>query len=137
MPELQVLIEIFIIAVSHDFSRQIDSTPSASPSAGGNNSRKVVLSQVTRAAANAAGAGNFGLKLDSLNDELSSVLNFIDSNQLGRVASSPTILLAAGQDAVVKRELLARVPAQTFWTLDRSVDRPPVAYSTPFKVGKS
>ena len=112
MPEPQVLIKIFIIAVSHDFSRQIDSTPSASPSAGSNNSRKVVLSQVTRAA-DAAGAGNFSLELDSPNDELSSVLNFIDSNQLGRVASSPTFLLAVGQDAVVKRELLARVPGLT------------------------
>lgn len=110
MPELQVLTDIFIIAVSHDFSRQIDSIPSASPSAGGNNSRQVALSQVARAAADAAGSGSFSLELDSSNDEPGSVLNFIDSSQLGHVVSSPTILVAAGQDAVVKRSLLARVP---------------------------
>ena len=110
VPELQALIEIFIIAVSHDFSRQIDSPPSASSSAGGNNSREVVLSRVARAAADAAEANSFSLELDSPNDELGSVLKFIDFNQLGRVISSPTILVAAGQDAVVNRELLARVP---------------------------
>jgi type II secretory pathway component GspD/PulD (secretin) len=110
VPELQVLIEIFIIAVSPDCSRQVDSIPSASPSAGGNNSQEVVLNQIARNAADAAGAGSFSLELDSPNDELDSVLNFIDSNQLGRVVSSPTTLVAAGKDAVVKRELLARVP---------------------------
>jgi type II secretory pathway component GspD/PulD (secretin) len=110
LPELQVLTEIFIIAVSHDFSCQTDSTPSALPSAGGNKSRQVALSQVARAAADAAGAGSFSLELDSPNDELGSVLNFIDSSQLGRVVSSPTILVAAGQDAVVKCGRLARVP---------------------------
>ena len=116
MPELQVLIEIFIVAVSHDFSPQIDSIPSASPSAGGNDSREVVLSRVARAVADAAGAGSLSLELDSPNDELGSVLNFIDSYQLGRVVSSPTILVATGQDTIVKRELLACVPSPN--TLD-------------------
>ena len=51
VPELQVLIEIFIITVSRDFSRQIDSILSASPVAGGNNNQEVRLTQVARAAA--------------------------------------------------------------------------------------
>jgi hypothetical protein len=33
------------------------------------------------------------------------------------VVSSPTILVEAGQDAVVKRHLIARVSGSKFWTL--------------------
>jgi type II secretory pathway component GspD/PulD (secretin) len=135
VPELQVLIEIFIITVSRDFSRQIDSILSAAPSGGGNNNQEAVLSQVARAASDAAGAGSFSLDLDSPNDELGSVLNFIESNKLGRVVSSPTILVAAGQDAIVKRDLIARVPGPKILDADnRSVDGPPVEYSAPFKL---
>jgi hypothetical protein len=86
-------------------------------------------------ASDAAGAGSFSLDLDSPNDELGSVLNFIESNKLGRVVSSPTILVAAGQDAIVKRDLIARVPGPKILDADnRSVDGPPVEYSAPFKL---
>lgn len=133
VPELQVLIEIFLITVSRDFSRQIDSILSASPSGGGNNNQEVVLSQVARAAS--ATAGTFSLGLDSPNDELGSILNFIESNELGLVISSPTILVASGQSAAVERNLIARVPGPKVLDADnRSVDGPPVEYEAPFKL---
>jgi len=133
VPELQVLIEIFIITVSRDFSRQIDSILSAAPSGGGNNNQEIVLSQVARAVSTTA--GTFSLDLDSPNDELGNILNFIESNKLGRVVSSPTILVAAGQDAVVQRDLIARVPGPKLLDKDNNtVDGPPVEYNAPFKL---
>ena len=88
---------------------------------------KLLSAEVARAAADAAGASSFSLDLGSPNDELGSVLNFIDSNQLSRVVSNPTILVAAGQDAVVKSDLIARVPGPKILETDNpSVDGPPV-----------
>ena len=55
----------------------------------------MVLSQVALAATDAAGVGSFSLDLDSPNDELGSVLNFIKSNWRGRVVSSLTTPVAA------------------------------------------
>jgi len=133
VPELQVLIEIFIITVSRDFSRQIDSILSINPSGGGNNNQEAVLGQVARAAA--ATSGTFTLDLDSPNDELDTILNFIESNKLGRVVSSPTILVAAGQDAVIKRDMIARVPGPKVLDKDnKSIDGPPVEYNAPFEL---
>lgn len=137
VPELQVLIEIFIITVSRDFSRQIDSILSASPSAGGNNNQEVQLTQVARAAADAIATtgGSFALDLDSPNDELGLLLNFLEKNALGRVISSPTILVAAGQDATIKRDQIARVPGPTVLDADnRSVAGQPVEYNAPFEL---
>ena len=135
MPELQVLIEIFIFTVSRDFSRQIDSILSAASTAGDNNNEEVVLGQVARSAIDAAGAGNFSLNLVSPIDELDSVLNFIESNQLGRVVSSPKTLAATGQYAVVKRDLIARVPGPKMLDADdRSVDGSPLEYGAPFDI---
>ena len=137
VPELQVLIEIFIITVSRDFSRQIDSILSASPSAGGNNNQEVQLTQVARAAADAIATtgGSFALDLDSPNDELGLLLNFLESNALGRVVSSPTILVAAGQDATIKRDQIARVPGPAVLDADNnSVPGQPVEYNAPFEL---
>ena len=53
------------------------------------------------------------------------------------MVSTPTILVVAGQDVVVKRDLIARVPVPKILDADnRSVDGPPVEYSTPFKLEK-
>ena len=137
VPELQVLIEIFIITVSRDFSRQIDSILSASPSAGGNNNQEVQLNQVARAAADAIATtgGSFALDLDSPNDELGLLLNFLESNALGRVVSSPTILVAAGQDATIKRDQIARVPGPAILDADNNtVPGQPVEYNAPFEL---
>ena len=133
VPELQVLIEIFIITVSRDFSRQIDSILSASPSAGGNNNQEVLLTQVARAASTTA--GSFALDLDSPNDELGLLLNFLESNALGRVVSSPTILVAAGGDATIRRDQIARVPGPSVLDADNNtVAGPPVEYNAPFEL---
>ena len=137
VPELQVLIEIFIITVSRDFSRQIDSILSASPAAGGNNNQEVRLTQVARAAADAIATtgGSFALDLASPNDELGLLLNFLESNALGRVVSSPTILVASGQDAVIKRDQIARVPGPSVLDADNNtVPGQPVEYNAPFEL---
>ena len=134
VPELQVLIEIFLITVSRDFSRQIDSILSANPSAGGNNVSEAVLGQVARAASTTAGTFNVGLTAP--NSELSMLLNFLETNQLGRVVSSPTILVSNGQDATITRNQIARVPGPTVLDADnRSVAGPPVEYEAPFTLG--
>ena len=133
VPELQVLIEIFIITVSRDFSRQIDSLLQAAPSAGGNNNQEFVLSQLASTATRAA--GTISLDFDSPNDELGLLLNLIESNRLGRVVSSPTILVAGGQDAVVERTQIARVPGPNVLDSDNnSVAGPPVEYEAPFRL---
>ena len=133
VPELQVLIEIFIITVSRDFSRQIDSLLEAAPSAGGNNNQEFVLSQLASTATRAT--GTISLDFDSPNDELGLLLNLIESNRLGRVVSSPTILVAGGQDAVVERTQIARVPGPNVLDSDNnSVAGPPVEYEAPFRL---
>jgi general secretion pathway protein D len=134
VPELQVLIEIFIITVSRDFSRQIDSMLlSASPGSGGSGTQEAVLSQVARAASTTV--GSFNLDLNSPNNELGLLLNFLESNSLGRVVSSPTILVAAGQNAAIERDQIARVPGPNILDADnRSVAGPPVEYNAPFKL---
>lgn len=133
VPELQVLIEIFLTTVSRDFSRQIDSILSTSPSAGGSGTKEAILSQVARAASSTV--GTFNLDLSSPNDELGMLLNFLESNSLGRVVSSPTILAESGQDATVERDQIARVPGPTILDADnRSVTGPPVEYNAPFEL---
>ena len=134
VPELQVLIEIFIITVSRDFSRQIDSLLlSANPAAGGSGTQEATLNQLSRAASTTV--GTFSLDLDSPNNELGLLLNFLESNSLGRIVSSPTILVAAGQDATIERDQIARVPGPNILDADnRSVAGPPVEYNAPFKL---
>ena len=134
VPELQVLIEIFIITVSRDFSRQIDSLLlSAQPSAGGSGTQEATLSQLARAASTTV--GTFSLDLNSPNNELGLLLNFLESNSLGRIVCSPTILVAAGQDATIERDQIARVPGPSILDADnRTVAGPPVEYNAPFKL---
>lgn len=133
VPELQVLIEIFIITVSRDFSRQIDSILSATDTAGGSGVNEATLSQVARTASTTAGTFNLGLS--SPNSQLTNVINFLETNKLGRVVSSPTILVAAGKTASVKRDLIAKVPGPNVLNADNvSVPGPPVEYSAPFQL---
>ena len=136
VPELQVLIEIFLITVSRDFSRQIDSILSIDPAAGGSGVKEARLSQVARAASDAIATtgGSFALDLNSPNDELGLLLNFLETNALGRVISSPTILVAAGQDATIKRDQIARVPGPAILDANNSVAGQPVEYNAPFEL---
>ena len=113
VPELQVLIEIFIITVSRDFSRQIDSLLlSANPAASGSGTHEATVSQLSQPASTTV--GTFSLDLGSPNNELSLLLNFLEPTSLGRIVSSPTFAVAAGQDANVERDEIARVPGPTF-----------------------
>ena len=107
VPNLQVLIEIFIITVSQDFSRQIDSLLNANPSAGGNGVSEATLTGVSDGVA--AAASSFNLNLSSPNQELTSLINFLESNKLARLVSSPTILVADGETAEISRIQKARV----------------------------
>lgn len=107
VPNLQVLIEIFMITVSQDFSRQIDSLLNANPSAGGNGVSEATLAGVSDGVA--AAASSFNLNLSSPNQELTSLINFLESNKLARLVSSPTILVADGETAEISRVQKARV----------------------------
>ena len=132
VPELQVLIEIFIITVSRDFSRQIDSFLSARPSGGGNGVQEATLEQLGTAVTT---AGTFNLGLTSPNTELSNIINFLESNKLGRVVSSPTILVGDKRTATIERVLEAKVPGPDVLNSDnQTVDGPPVPYRAPFKL---
>jgi hypothetical protein len=66
--------------------------------------------------------GSFNLDLNSPNNELGLLLNFLESNSLGRVVSSRTILVAAGQNAAIEPDQIARVPGPNILDADnRSV----------------
>ena len=119
VPQLQVLIEIFIITVSRDFSRQIDSLLTLAPSAGGNSVAEASLRSIEQLV-EGVGTGatrTFNLNLNAPNnsatagytDDLGAVFNLLESNNLGRVVSSPTILVADGGRAEVKRNQIAQV----------------------------
>ena len=63
------------------------------------------------------------------------LLNFLESNALGRVVSSPTILVAAGGDATIRRDQIARVPGPSVLDADNNtVAGPPVEYNAPFEL---
>ena len=133
VPRLQVLVEIFMVTVSRDFNRQISNLiTSASNSRGGNNVAEAALDGTTLAtpsgpAASAtipniltqissAIAGGYSVRLNSPATNgsnvslISSALGFIESNQLGRVLSSPTILVENGtKKAKISRTLEALV----------------------------
>lgn len=106
---------------------------SASPGSGGSGTQEAVLSQVARATSTTV--GSFNLDLNSPNNQLGLLLNFLESNSLGRVVSSPTILVAAGQNAAIERDQNARVPGPNILDADnRSVAGPPVEYNAPFEL---
>ena len=107
VPNLQVLIEIFMITVSKDFSRQINSVMSAIPSSGGNDVNEAILYGFGTGIVEAR--NSFNLKLTSPNQELNNLFNFLETNNLARVVSSPTILVADGETAEISRVQKARV----------------------------
>lgn len=107
VPNLQVLIEIFMITVAQDFSRQITSVMKAYPSGGGNGVSEATLNGFSTGISEAK--QSFNLKLTSPNQELSNLFNFLETNNLARVVSSPTILVADGETAEISRVQKARV----------------------------
>lgn len=123
VPQLQVLIEIFIITVSRDFSRQIDSLIKAAPSVGGNgvaefgfsNLNSMMTDLATATSANKTSSFNLALNAPNnapttnYSDQLGLILNFLEKNNLAKVVSSPTVLVADGGKAKVARTQIAQV----------------------------
>lgn len=107
VPNLQVLIEIFMITVAKDFSRQINSAFRVLPSGGGNDVSEALLYGFGTGIAEAK--SSFNLNLTSPNRELTNFFNFLETNNLARVVSSPTILVADGETAEISRVQKARV----------------------------
>ena len=128
VPKLQVLVEIFMVTVSRDFNRQISNLITrAVGAAGGNGITEAALrgTQITTSAGsidadtlfNISNAieGGYSVQLnspkaDSQGSLISSALSFLESNQLGRVLSSPTILVQdETASASIKREQVAKL----------------------------
>ena len=79
--------------------------------------------------------GSFNLDLNLPNDKPNLLLNLLESSSLGRVVSPPTILVAVGQNAAIKRDQITRVPSPNILDSDnRSVAGPAVEYKAPFKL---
>lgn len=132
VPRLQVLVEIFMVTVSRDFNRQISNLITrAVNAAGGNDVTEAALRSTnitagsqtiaadTLANISSAIAGGYSVRLNSAATDangvslISSALSFIESNQLGRVLSSPTILVQdETAEASIKRTQVAKLVYQ-------------------------
>ena len=130
VPRLQVLVEIFMVTVSRDFNRQIANLiTQARDGLGGSGGSQAEL--VTRipgqpaptnplaaelevyetlnSISNAISRG-YVTNLTSPNGLITSALSFIESNELGRVLSSPTILVEDGtKEASIIRNEVAKL----------------------------
>ena len=105
-PQMQVLVEIFMVTVSRDFSRQLENLLRATDSAGGSGVTEADL--LTNIAS--AISGGYTVNLAAPTNEITSALRFLETNQLGRVLSSPTILVRGdGGSATISREQVAEV----------------------------
>ena len=128
VPRLQVLVEIFMVTVSRDFNRQISNLITRAVAAsGGNGVTEAALrsTQITTDTGSIAAdtlvnlsnaiQGGYSVQLnspkaDSQGSLISSALSFLESNQLGRVLSSPTILVQdETETASIKREQVAKL----------------------------
>lgn len=105
---MQVLVEIFMVTVSRDFKRQLENILSA-PSNFGAGGSGTVEAQLLNSLSSAVSSG-YSVQLSSPGNSISSVLKFLESNALGRVLSSPTILVEAnGGEATITRKSVAEV----------------------------
>ena len=127
VPRLQVLVEIFMVTVSRDFNRQIANLiTQARNGLGGSNSEEAALVGTTlqtpapgselasdlavfetlNSISNAVSRG-YVTNLSSPNGLITSALSFIESNELGRVLSSPTILVEDGtaEASIIRNEV--------------------------------
>ena len=105
---MQVLVEIFMVTVSRDFKRQLENILAA-PSNFGAGGSGTVEAQLLNSLSSAVSSG-YSVQLRSPGNSISSVLKFLESNALGRVLSSPTILVEAnGGEATITRKSVAEV----------------------------
>ena len=150
VPKLQVLVEIFMVTVSRDFNRQISNLITAAAGAAGGNGvveaglipggsvtdpTNVINEDLLRNISSAV-AGGYSVRLNSPkldgdgNSLISSALSFLERNQLGRVLSSPTILVEHGtEEAFIDRTQSALVPFVTPGTT--TTDEDGVETTTP------
>ena len=131
VPKLQVLVEIFMVTVSRDFNRQISNLITRAVGVpGGNGITEAALRGTTITTdtgsigadtlVNISNAieGGYSVQLNSPKADnqgslISSALSFLESNQLGRVLSSPTILVQdETETASIKREQVAKLVYQ-------------------------
>ena len=127
VPRLQVLVEIFMVTVSRDFNRQIanlitqarnglggsgtaeatlvDNVPVA-PAPDSDLAAELAVFETLGSISDAISRG-YVTNLQSPNGLITSALSFIESNELGRVLSSPTILVEDGTDeaSIVRKEV--------------------------------
>ena len=106
-PQRQVLIEVFMINVVKDFSRKLDLSFQTDALAGNlaDTDGFFLRRDLTALATNATSAnpGGFVSGLISPNSQVQALVDFIETNDLGRTISSPTILVEEGGSATVTR----------------------------------
>ncbi len=107
-PRLQVLVEIFMVTVSRGFNRQLENilTSATDPGAGGNN---IAEAELLRSISSAV-TGGYTVNLATATGQIQSAFSFLETHQLGRVLSSPTILVQDGtEEARIRRQTTAEV----------------------------
>ncbi len=134
VPNLQVLIEIFMITVSKNFSREIDTMLKLTPGAGGNDISELTLSNLAQSVGTSG--GKFNLGFSSPNGDLTGLIKFLETNDLARLVSSPTILVADGESATISRTQTARVLRVEFTAKDNQTVRNELIdeYKAPFSL---
>ncbi len=119
-PQRQVLVEVFMINVVKDFSRRLDLSFQTDALAGNlEDTDGFFLRRDLTALSNnitSTNPGGFVSGLISPNLQIQALVDFIETNDLGRTISSPTILVEEGSSAYVTRKNtkpVTRVTQQT------------------------
>ena len=119
-PQRQVLIEVFMINVVKDFNRkldlsfQTDALANSLDETGGFFLRRDLTSLSNNITS--SNPGGFVTGLISPNLQVQALVDFIETNDLGRTISSPTILVEEGNSASVTRtntKPVTRITSQT------------------------
>ena len=107
-PQRQVLVEVFMINVVKDFSRKLDLSFQTDALAGNlEDTDGFFLRRDLTALSNnvtSTNPGGFVSGLISPNLQIQALVDFIETNDLGRTISSPTILVEEGSSAYVTRK---------------------------------
>lgn len=105
-PQMQVLVEIFMVTVERDFSRQLENLIKATDTAG----KSGVIEANLLTSISSAITGGYAVNLSAPTGQITSALKFLEKNQLGRIISSPTLLVRGdGGEATISREQVAEV----------------------------
>ncbi len=106
-PQRQVLIEVFMINVVKDFNRKLDLSFQTDALAGNlaDTDGFFLRRDLTNLSNNitSSNPGGFVTGLISPNLQVQALVDFIETNDLGRTISSPTILVEEGNSAYVTR----------------------------------